>query len=1070
MKIKRIVPILIGLSLSAQTALEAQRAFGGQPKSFSLGVVTDYGEFRSTSAGDQPIIPLFTVERQHSANELRAVAMNQVNAPMTAGEVIAVNYNLIKEGVRTLLTDGTVVYRMKIRGRNAKSLYLFFSQFDIPKGAKLYIYNPDKSIVLGAYTAETNPSGGEFAVEPVLGEELILEYEAPQDLELPRIVVDGVGYLYYRYEAHAIYQKAGEDEERTGCQEEANCELGKDWDDQKNSIVQILIKKDGMISLCSGTLLNNTNKDFKPYIITAGHCAAYKEGEYDFKESDLNRWVFTFHYIKPSCSRSTIGSIEAKSLVGCRKRVYLPMDKYSDGMLLELNEQIPLDYRVYYSGWDRRASIPKSGVSLHHPMGDAMKISVFDKTPEVGKWDGYNKGTDNAHLIMSFTHGETEGGSSGGGLFDATSKKLVATLTGGEETVKCLSTSRSWYGRLSYHWNYFIGQGNDKRMDIYLDPKTQGNAEVLEGTYRDNRRYFYPVTSVKALRSRTQSNLVQLEWESPKGLELLTDGTLYYDIRRGDVILQRIPHISGQKKYTYTDDITVNVGSSKDLSYSVRVVLENAHGGRTEWTSWSEPVGVYLGELPEQVDASNQDGKLSWKEPVLLQEWTRVPQDGNDQRFRSIPMAQIQKHPTVQIARQSTIKYAEKWPVGSLYSIREDDKYSTAYITQVKVLPRKVNEKFYINLDHGNGPSFRPKDFTDFKDKEPYQRRIPITVPKDWKPGTWLTHTLDKPLKVYPEYMLRIGFEASNNRQDPSSMSYMHLEETNQRYRFVGPLVMISVNSREEWYPIYFMSKQHKMLPEYWQGNMAFRLIVSTDSQRLEPTQNTDRLLSYSSALPAFPRPTSYEVHQGGRKIATITGGTSSSYTYNILSGNVSDYTVKPVYSAIPNTLSMPSPKKDIPVKIMVQGHGRVKLYGYPTDVKTVKQHSVVWADTYPDEGYELELLTANGKSISETGEAFVNADKLEIVAKFVKAKEPNSIDQISQSGKLGVYPNPIRTEAIVEGLAPGAVVRVYSIDGRLVYQAKSLDAKLKFEATSFLPGVYFLQTSQGDTTKFIVE
>lgn len=1063
MKIEKILLLTLSCLLICSVT-QAQQAFGGKPKSFTHRSL-DRNRLRSLSPEVGQEAVRLEVERRISPSALRTEAMGQVNAPMTAGEVIPVSYDLVRQGERELLSDGSSVYRLRVRGARAKSIYLFFSRLEIPRGGRLFVYTPDKSIVLGAYTEATNPTGGAFAIEPVPGDELVLEYEATAGSPLPRITIDGVGYLYYTYQAHAIYQKAGEDEERTGCQEDANCQHGEGWDDQKNSIVQILLKKGGRIELCSGTLLNNTNQDFKPYIITAGHCAAHKEGQYDFPKEDLDRWVFSFHYIKPSCSRGTVGSIEGKSLIGCRKLTYLPMDKYSDGMLLELNQDIPLSYRVYYSGWDRRQVVPSNGVSLHHPLGDAMKISVFDQQPEVGKWDGYNKSAEGAHLIMSFTHGETEGGSSGGGLFDGTSKKLIGTLTGGQDIYKCLPSSQSWYGRLAYHWDRFKDKGSDKRMDIYLDPKTGGTAESLGGVYREDKRYFYPVTNTLAMRSRSQKNLVLVTWESPKEIDHIGGGALYYDVRRGEVILQRIPHIAGQSIYTYTDNVDEVLGLSHDLSYSVRAVLLPERGN-PEWTSWSEPVGVYMGDLPEEIHPSVEGRKLSWVEPILVQEWTRVVRDGKDKRFTPIPMAQIQKHPTVQIARQQTIKYAEKWPTGALYPLRTDARIAPSYINQISIMPHKAGERFTLILDYGKGPVFRRKSFSDsMEGEENYKRRIPVTVPASWRPGEWLPIVLERPMRIYPEYMLRVSFEAINTTS-PSSMCYMKLDETSLRYRFLGPLVMIVVNSKEEWYPIYFMSTVHKMIPEYWQGNMAFRLMVTNSQEPLSAPIADERIVSYSSALPALPRPTGYSIQHLGNQESVIPATTDASYSYTAQTAG--DYIVRPVYESVPERLGVPEVRPHVPIKLVTEGKGSLKLYGYAEGTEGVRSGSVVWTDAYPEEGYTLKSLTANGKDIYYSGEIWVGNEPITVVAKFEKAK-PAAVEAITAKSELTAYPSPMRTEGVIAGLTAGARVHIYTAEGQLVYRAVAADGTLKLNATSFAPGVYLARTEDGRTVRFII-
>src|SRR5574344_1799211 len=77
--------------------------------------------------------------------------------------------------------DGTRIWKIGIRSAGAYSINLIFSEFNIPEGAKVFLYNPDHSVVLGAFTNKNNQDGGEFCVSPVEGDELIVEYQEPAD-------------------------------------------------------------------------------------------------------------------------------------------------------------------------------------------------------------------------------------------------------------------------------------------------------------------------------------------------------------------------------------------------------------------------------------------------------------------------------------------------------------------------------------------------------------------------------------------------------------------------------------------------------------------------------------------------------------------------------------------------------------------------------------------------------------------------------------------------------------------------------------------------------------------------
>lgn len=53
------------------------------------------------------------------------------------------------------------------------------------------------------------------------------------------------------------------------CQVNINCPEGQNWQDEKKRIAMILVSG---YQICTGSLVNNTEMDFKPYFLTADHC------------------------------------------------------------------------------------------------------------------------------------------------------------------------------------------------------------------------------------------------------------------------------------------------------------------------------------------------------------------------------------------------------------------------------------------------------------------------------------------------------------------------------------------------------------------------------------------------------------------------------------------------------------------------------------------------------------------------------------------------------------------------------------------------------------------------------
>src|SRR5690606_31782755 len=91
---------------------------------------------------------------------------------------------------------------------------------------------------------------------------------------------------------------------------------------------------------------------------------------------DAQTWIFRFNYWKPNCNGSAPNywvSMTGSSL----KASYNP----SDFCLVELYFTPSSGLGIFYAGWDRTSSAPPSAVGIHHPSGDAMKISLENNSP-----------------------------------------------------------------------------------------------------------------------------------------------------------------------------------------------------------------------------------------------------------------------------------------------------------------------------------------------------------------------------------------------------------------------------------------------------------------------------------------------------------------------------------------------------------------------------------------------------------------------------------------------------------------------------------------------------------------
>lgn len=228
---------------------------------------------------------------------------------------------------------------------------------------RLYLFDPARKQILGAFTSESNPDGGIFGTNPIAGNSLVIQYEpagALADIRLKQ--------LGYFFESVAAPQNISGEGASGVCNVNVNCPEGADMQDVKNGIAQILVVLDGNIGSCSGTLVNNSNEDWRPLIMTAYHCTFAKSpltGEViNATEEDFRQWVFNFHYERPECANNQWIGEKAYSISGAKRLAAVPMDHGSDALLVETLTPIPDYYGVYYNGWDRSGTLEPTAKGL----------------------------------------------------------------------------------------------------------------------------------------------------------------------------------------------------------------------------------------------------------------------------------------------------------------------------------------------------------------------------------------------------------------------------------------------------------------------------------------------------------------------------------------------------------------------------------------------------------------------------------------------------------------------------------------------------------------------------------
>jgi len=368
--------------------------------------------------------------------------------PARSGMMIETDYNPGNSGTWDTLSGGLRIWRIAFKVNEARLLNLLLKPYHVQPGVKIFLYDSLQQNVLGAFTDLNNKTIQVLSTGFIPGDMLILELQMPSYVkEDILLTIAGIGCDFAENAGHKQF-KDGWFGLSGVCNVDINCNADASVQLVKNAVVRIVFLGD---ERCTGTLLNNTRRDGRNYILTAGHCIG--------NEEIANAALFYFTYESPYCN-GTDGS-NSHSVSGATIRAG---SENMDFTLLELMDPLPVSFRPYYAGWDNTAAVPSSSYSIHHPQGDVKKISIDSDPLTITTFS--NKFDPNKHwLVMDWESGTTEAGSSGGGLFDS-GNRLRGTLTGGEAV--CGNSINDYFQMFSHIWKDYPAPGN--QVAYWLDP------------------------------------------------------------------------------------------------------------------------------------------------------------------------------------------------------------------------------------------------------------------------------------------------------------------------------------------------------------------------------------------------------------------------------------------------------------------------------------------------------------------------------------------------------------------------------------------------------------------------
>jgi hypothetical protein len=432
--------------LFVQSLLYAQVENGGMPYSWGNNNVQSTIWYNVPAVDNDALVAA-------SQSELR---MKEI--PYRFADTISVSFTLENAGRWYNLSDGDRLWRLALKSENATSMGLEFSQFQLPPGANLYMYNEGNTEFSGPYTQSINAGRSALSTIPIPGDNIIVEYFEPAEqrgegqLSIQSVVA-GFRTLTNMPEGIDI-----------SCFSLLNPDEARSLENAQKSIVLMVV--DHGQRLASGTLINNTRGDGTTMVLTSASALV----------GSPSSWLFVFDQSDSNCG----GGLNCwnRALVGA---TILAIDENSGLALLALKQHPKNSWGVYYSGWSSSPTIDL-GICLQKALGLSNTISVseselvsstFNQIPTVA--------------ASAWSEGATYPGSLGSPLFNANGE-LEAVFVGGD--LSCNGIGEDHFSKLRNAWSSF---------SPFLSPTNSGFS-ALQG--------FYPIFNESGDDASEESTLI----------------------------------------------------------------------------------------------------------------------------------------------------------------------------------------------------------------------------------------------------------------------------------------------------------------------------------------------------------------------------------------------------------------------------------------------------------------------------------------------------------------------------------------------------------------------------------
>jgi hypothetical protein len=317
------------------------------------------------------------------------------------------------------LGDGSQVWRLSIQADGAIGLRVHFADFSAQAGG-VWVYSPDRAQVFGPYRGAMADDSGSLWSNTIFGDTAIVEYQPDAPTGKVPFKVDEVSHMLAPDQTMA----AG------SCELDVSCYPA--WDALASGVGMYYFEQSGATYECSGGLVNNSNRDSKPYFLTANHCVS--------SAAIASTAEVFWNYQTSSCNGAAPNLANSPRTLGATYLASAPIETGDYSLLLLA--ALPAGTNLTFFGWDASSTalpIGAAATGIHHPEADYTRIYFGVREADMAAEVGSDLAPAADYYQILATSGRIEPGSSGSPLFDA-AQNVVGTLTYGPATAAC-STS-----------------------------------------------------------------------------------------------------------------------------------------------------------------------------------------------------------------------------------------------------------------------------------------------------------------------------------------------------------------------------------------------------------------------------------------------------------------------------------------------------------------------------------------------------------------------------------------------------------------------------------------------------